>query len=98
MGVDTADDHWDITISHQERKGDPNLHRLVFVGKMSPRDGLYFLHELVDRYNVVCTVIDHGPQTLQARAFQNEANAQYGDVFSIAKLVTQHSTNTQMVQ
>ncbi len=73
MGVDTADDHWDITISHQERKGDPNLHRLVFIGKMSPRDGLYFLHELVDRYNVVCTVIDHGPQTLQARAFQNEA-------------------------
>lgn len=75
MGVDTAEDHWDVTISHQERMGNPYLHRLVFVGKMSPKDGLNFLHELVDRYNVVCTIIDAEPCTLAARSFQEECNS-----------------------
>jgi hypothetical protein len=72
MGVDVAQDHWDISISHQEKIGDPETHRLVFLGKMSPRDGLYFLHDLVDRYNVICTVIDMLPQSLEAMQFQNE--------------------------
>ena len=74
MGIDTATDHFDISISHQEKIGDPETHRLVFLGKMNPQDGLFFLHDLVRRYNVMCAVIDMGPLTLEAMQFQEEAD------------------------
>ena len=74
MGIDTATDHFDISISHQEKIGDPETHRLVFLGKMNPQDGLFFLHDLVRRYNVVCAVIDIGPLTLEAMQFQTECD------------------------
>lgn len=73
MGVDTATNHWDISISHQEKISSEELHRLVFIGKMNPKDGLYFLHDLVERYNVICVVIDMQPETLPVMQFQQEA-------------------------
>ncbi len=73
MGVDTATDHWDISISHQEKIGNTDLHRLVFIGKMNPKDGLHFLHELVERYHVICVIIDMQPETLPVMQFQQEA-------------------------
>jgi hypothetical protein len=73
MGVDVASDHLDISISHQDKLGDPETHRLVFIGKMSPRDGIDFLYELIDRYNVICAVIDMVPETLLALEFQANA-------------------------
>lgn len=72
MGVDVSDSCWDISISHPEEGKNPDLHRLVYLGKKSPQDGLFFLHDLVDRYNVICTVIDLLPQTLEVMKFQNE--------------------------
>lgn len=69
MGVDIASEHIDIIISSREGERE----RILYVGKHNPEDGVKFLHDLVERYNVEYVAIDALPETHTVKKFQRTA-------------------------
>jgi len=69
MGVDVASEHFDVIIS--SREGDKE--RILYIGKHNPTNGVDFLHDLVNRYNVEYCAIDAVPETHTVKNFQKRA-------------------------
>jgi len=72
MGVDVASSRLDVRISRNNK----GRREGVFFGKLDSNTGWEDLHNLIERYNVKCCVIDSGPESKLAQDFQEIAKCQ----------------------
>jgi len=72
MGIDVGGSRLDVRISTNYK----GKRRALFIGKLDTATAWQDLHNLVERYNVKCAVIDSGPESKLAQDFQTEAKCE----------------------